>query len=367
MAKVRRVLAGAAAAAVALALVSCHGTDATYTIGGDISGVTGTAVLKLNGGNDIAVGNGSFKFDKKLLTDETFNVQIIDASDRCTIANGAGTVGKSNVSNVEIACAAHVLQSPQTIIRTASMSGAPEHPPVTTGASGVGGLIVVSNGTQMAITGGITFTGLVPLPGGVNVHLAPSGNPTGDGAAIIALIPSADGTAAVVPPGTTLDAIFIGPLVRGEFYFNVATVNNAGGEIRGAIELQGGVAASNIAPLDKAQVVPPTASTASGLGMLLADPATGRLLISYITHNVANATAAAIHTSAGAGTSGASIIPFANLQANFDNAGANLANPRAGAQLSAQNLADFNASRLYFEVDSQAFPTGEIRGNIAPQ
>jgi hypothetical protein len=35
--------------------------------------------------------------------------------------------------------------------------------------------------------------------------------------------------------------------------------------------------------------------------------------------------------------------------------------------MNAQDLADFDASQLYFNVASPANPRGEIRGNISPQ
>jgi hypothetical protein len=107
MRNVRRILGLSVAFAAVPALVSCHGTEATYTIGGGLSGSTVPVVLKLNGGNDISLsGDGSFKFDKKLLKDDTFNVQIVDSNDRCTVANGAGTVGMSNITDVAITCSA---------------------------------------------------------------------------------------------------------------------------------------------------------------------------------------------------------------------------------------------------------------------
>ena len=347
--------------AAALVLAACHGSDATYSVGGDISfqSGTGTAVLKLNGSNDISVnGNGSFKFDQKLLTDETFNVQVVDLSDRCTVANGAGTMGKSNVTNVSISCTP---QSSQNFtlsgIRSANLSGAQEAPPVTTSATGVGGIILLP--ASLTMTGGVTVSGLTPVS--VRIHQAPTGNPTGNGNAIVTLIIASDGLTAVVPPNTTLDTNQLASLLAGELYFNVTTIANASGEIRGAIELQGGVAASR-ASLDASQVLPiPPASTATGTGTLLADQATGRILITYITHNVTNTSAAGIHTATGP----ANVILFTNFQ-NIA-AGTNLASPVAPPHLSAQNLADFASGLLYFEVDSLANPGGEIRGNISQQ
>ncbi len=64
------------------------------------------------------------------------------------------------------------------------------------------------------------------------------------------------------------------------------------------------------------------------------DTATRTLLITYITHNVANATMAHIHTSpSGAGSNGGVIVGFSTLQTNVDGLGTNLAYPPAGSQI----------------------------------
>ena len=91
--------------------------------------------------------------------------------------------------------------------------------------------------------------------------------------------------------------------------------------------MQGGVHA-NTANLTAAQEVPAGTSTATGTGTLILDKASRRIVISYITHNVANATAAHIHTSpSGAGSTGGVIVGFSTLQTNFDGLGNNLAYP----------------------------------------
>jgi hypothetical protein len=363
VAGVRGAMAAVPAIAIVLALASCHGTEPQFTIGGSISGNTVDVVLKLNGGNDLAKsGSGSFKFDAKLVKDDTFNVQVVDTNDQCTVANGAGTVDKSNITDVSITCIAQASQSPQlTIIRLANLDGAQENPAVTTNASGAGGIVVIPSTTQpMPITGGITFSGLAPLGGQINIHLAPSGNPAGNGSAITALVLGSDGLTAVVPPGTTLPAALLGPLLRGELYFNVGTAANPNGEIRGAINLQGGVAAGVVA-LDQSQVIPPTGSTATGTGVLLADRATGKVLISYVTHSVAGTSTSALNT--GFGTL---VLDFPNQRTNIDGNGTNLANPASTAMLSTQNVSDFDNSLLYFNVTSAANPAGDIRGNISP-
>jgi hypothetical protein len=94
---------------------------------------------------------------------------------------------------------------------------------------------------------------------------------------------------------------------------------------------------------------------------MLADRATGRVLIAYITHTVAGASTATLRTSAAS-----LVVAFANQRSNIDGAGTNLANPPSTTVLSPQNLADFDNSLLYFNVTSTANPNGDIRGNISP-
>src|SRR5262245_52830745 len=90
-------------ASLAAALVSCHGTDALYSIGGTISGTNGPVVLRMNGANEITQnGDGNFTFTTKLLQNETFNVQVANPTGRCTVQNGAGTVAQSNINDVNI-------------------------------------------------------------------------------------------------------------------------------------------------------------------------------------------------------------------------------------------------------------------------
>jgi hypothetical protein len=106
---------------------------------------------------------------------------------------------------------------------------------------------------------------------------------------------------------------------------------------------------------------------------LIFDRATRNILITYITHNVTNATMAHIHTSpSGAGSNGNVIVGFSTLTPNFDTLGNNLAFPPAGSQVPAANVADFAANYLYFNVHSTnnlCAPAadcsgGEIRGDI---
>ncbi len=360
-----------------------YGGGMDYTVGGTLSIPTGTAVLKLNGGSDMTVSNGPFTFATMIPYQSPYNVQVVDANHRCTVSpNGAGTMGLANVTNVAVTCGA---QGTQKVIRSALLNGAQEGSRST--ATGVGGVIVDPTDTDVngdvLITGGITFSGLTST--GQHIHQAPIGNPTGTGPVIIPLTLASDGKTALVPAGKRLTSAQYTALLAGELYFNVHSTNLlcgpadmptacTGGEIRGQINTQGGVLASTVS-LDNTQEVPPSTSTATGKGTVITDAATGAILITYITHNVANATMAHIHTSpTGPGSNGGVIVFFTTLQTNFDGAGTNLAYPPQGSQMT-QYLTAFSSNYLYFNVHSSnnlCAPAmdcalGEIRGNIAVQ
>ena len=254
--------------------------------------------------------------------------------------------------------------STTTEIRSADLTGSAENPPVITLATGRGAVVV--NPTTMEITGGITVTGLTPSVGGHHIHQAPFGNPTDNGGVIISLLLASDGMTAVVPPNTMLTPAQNDAFLAGELYFNVHTTANPGGEIRGQINVSGGVVAA-VSSLDGSQEVPPVTTIATGKGTLVVDDTTRDILISYVTHNVANVDGAHIHTGLGPGTNGGVIVGLTTLDINFDGVGTNLAIPPAGTVMTAGDVAAFRINYLYFNIHSTANgnPGGEIRGDIA--
>ena len=396
MMNVRNSLIGLIVSAVlAGIIVSCGGGGGggggggpvTYAVGGTLSGSTGTVVLKLNGGNDMSMAApGNFNF-AGLASGSIYNVQVAAPNQRCTVANGTGTVGAADITNVAITCGA---QTTQMVIRSTVLTGALQNPPVTTSATGVGGVIVDPTDTDLngnvRITGGMTFSGLSgpPTTGGHHIHQAPIGDPTANGPVIIGLTLASDGATAYVPPGTRLTPAQYTALLAGELYFNVHTVANSGGEIRGQITAQGGVLAA-VANLTGAQEVtavgdPDSTSTATGTGTLLADAATRTILISYITHNVTNTTlnGAHIHTSVSVNPPCAGGPTCKGpVTIGFNQAlGGNIAFPTAKTPMSTSDVSSFFSNYLYFNVHSTnnlcgsagttSCSGGEIRGNITP-
>lgn len=326
------------------------GGSTTYTVGGTLTGSVGAVTLQLNGGNDQVVSApGAFTFSAGIAYLASYSVTVSNSAQNCRVTNGSGTMGLSNITNVTVTCT--------TVVRSAALSGTAQNPPVTTAASGRGAVVV--DPTTREITGGMTFSGLVPSAGGHHIHQAPAGSPNLDGPVIIPLDLSPDGLSATVPAGTVLTAGQYTALLAGELYFNVHTTANPNGEIRGRINTQGGVTAG-LAQLTGASEVPANASTATGRGTIVIDSTTREVLVAYVTHNVANSNVAHIHTGA-VGVSGPADV-LSLLQ------GTNVFSASSPSTLTLQNATDLNAGRTYFNVHSLPnFPNGEIRGQIAVQ
>ena len=87
--------------------VTCSAA-ATYSVGGTVSGLSGTVVLQDNGGNDLNVStNGGFTFSTALTSGSAYfvTVKTNPSGQTCSVANGSGTIGTANVANVAVTCA----------------------------------------------------------------------------------------------------------------------------------------------------------------------------------------------------------------------------------------------------------------------
>ncbi len=88
--------------------VAC--TTNAFTIGGTVTGLSGTGlVLQDNAGDNFAVTqNGAFAFATSVLSGATYNVTVLNnptaLSQTCTVASATGTVGGANVADVTITC-----------------------------------------------------------------------------------------------------------------------------------------------------------------------------------------------------------------------------------------------------------------------
>jgi hypothetical protein len=141
-------------------------------------------------------------------------------------------------------------------------------------------------------------------------------------------------------------------LEAGNLYVNVHSGAFPDGEIRGQITAPAAEAYSF--SLDEGQEVPPTGSSAIGVCDAVLNGAETELTIAC-QHDVAGPTMAHIHNAA-VGMNGGIVFPFPAA-----------ASPMFGVwSVTAGNLVELRAERLYVNVHSGAFPDGEIRGQVLP-
>ena len=96
---------GTATADVTDITVTCEGVT-KYSIGGDVSGLSGSVTLQNNGGDNLVrTADGSFTFAKEIVSDETYLVTVSSqpATQDCTVSNGSGTA-TADVTDVAVAC-----------------------------------------------------------------------------------------------------------------------------------------------------------------------------------------------------------------------------------------------------------------------
>jgi uncharacterized repeat protein (TIGR01451 family) len=94
-----------AAADSNLALVGLH------TVGGRVSGLSGSGLVLRNGTENLPItANGAYAFLTPVATGATYSVTVTtqptNPSQTCSVAHRSGTVGTTNVTNVDVACVA---------------------------------------------------------------------------------------------------------------------------------------------------------------------------------------------------------------------------------------------------------------------
>ena len=138
-----------------------------YTIGGNVSGLTGTGLLlENNGGDDLTINqSGPFTFAQTIGSGVgyavTVKTQPTNPTQMCSVSNGSGTVSSANVDSVAVSCSTNTLSVSGTI----------------TGLLGTG-LALQTNGISIPISSS-SFS--VSLPSGTAYNImvtTPPTNPT---------------------------------------------------------------------------------------------------------------------------------------------------------------------------------------------
>ena len=157
---------------------------------------------------------------------------------------------------------------------------------------------------------------------------------------------------------TELTAGLLNDLLSGEWYLNVHTPSNLGGEVRGQIVPDTTVVVTF--PLSGLQEIPQVMSGGMGGGYALFDTTDNGVTLAVATTGVADATMAHIHTGF-AGVNGGVLVALEQDTANVNlwtsGGEINLDQPTADLLLSGGH---------YVNVHTPANPGGELRGQITP-
>jgi hypothetical protein len=224
------------------------------------------------------------------------------------------------------------------------MSGEQEVPPVSTGALGTAKLTL--DLPSRTISGSIVLNGMTA--NAAHIH---EGDVGVNGPIIVPLTETAPGTWSV-PPNTRLTTSQAEAFATGGLYVNAHSVANPNGEVRGQIRRE-----VFTAQMSAAQEVPPTASNATGTGVLSFDSVTRRFT-ARITVTGMVATMAHIHTGE-PGVNGPIIFPLTESPP-----GSGIWVSASNATLDEAQLQTLRNGGMYFNAHSAAFPNGEIRGQI---
>ena len=128
--------------------VAC--TTNTYSVGGTVSGLSGSGlVLQDNGGNNLAVSaGGAFTFTTAIASATAYSVTVLtqptNLSQTCVPSSNTGTVTSSNVTNISVVCTTDTFTVGGTV----------------SGLAGTGLVLQDNGGDSLAVTanGSFTFT-----------------------------------------------------------------------------------------------------------------------------------------------------------------------------------------------------------------
>lgn len=85
-------------------VVACVGA---YSVGGTVTGLSGSVVMQNNGGDDLTVSaDGTFTFSELLVDGAAYSVAVSEQPDGqlCTVGGESGTVSGANVTDVQVSC-----------------------------------------------------------------------------------------------------------------------------------------------------------------------------------------------------------------------------------------------------------------------
>ena len=236
------------------------------------------------------------------------------------------------------------------LLLTARLSGDQETPAVATAAQGVAAFTL--NETRDTLFVQAAFSGLSGAITGAHVHDGAVGV---SGPVITGLVPMVRGNRlSGYLTGANITPARLAKYLRGEYYINIHTAANGGGEIRGQIRVESETGFT--ANLTGAQQVPPVATTASALGIFTLSQNQEKLKFRVTISGLSSAiTGAHFHTGA-AGAVGPVVVNLLSYVAG---------NVIEGEIVpTAAFLTALNQGQIYINVHTTNNPGGEIRSQL---
>ena len=148
--------------------VTVNCSDEAHAIGGNVNGLVGSGLsLALNGDTPISVNtNGGFAFPSLITIDSSYDISITQQPSTpwqiCTLTNGSGIVGSSDISDVAVTCSTN----------TYTVGGA------VTGLTGTGLVLQNEGSDDVAVSVDGSFAFRTPVSSGNGYAITVSSQPT---------------------------------------------------------------------------------------------------------------------------------------------------------------------------------------------
>ncbi len=213
-----------------------------YTVGGVVSNLgSGKSLVLQNNGTDgqTETANGAFTFSTPIAQGAPYNVsvQTQPAGQSCTITNGSGTMGGSNVTNVQVNCAENVTTLGTSV---SSLALSVNDPSLNSALTGTPRQITITN-TGSATAVNVSYSTSPALPSGTSISPGSCGTIAPGGTCVLTITPGATPSAAPgnpTPTPTTLNISgnntntvnpFVSILTYGSAYQNgyIFSINDA--------------------------------------------------------------------------------------------------------------------------------------------
>ena len=327
---------GTGASGFGLAILSPDSSNLSFFVTHNVSSVTGAHIHKA-----VACVSGGIVFPFSSPTSPISEGWALSLADVNALFAGSLYVNIHSSSFPGGELRGQIVPEPIRFVHTLDEAQAAAGVGTGSFAAGCAVLTLSSDGLELSIN----VTHDVENTSGAHIHKAAPGV----AGAIVFPFASANSPITEV---WTLDTSDIKDLFLGDLYVNIHTSLFPSGEIRGQIERQ---EFSLIAQIDESQANAGagTGSPAKGFGLFTLS-ADQRHLSSYVEHDVATTNGAHIHLGA-AGVPGAIVFPFSSFTSPIS---------ETWDALSFSNVTDLLDSQLYVNIHSDAFPSGEIRGQI---